>query len=221
MEFKKLREEVLKEINKRYVFDLNKLNEEDFKRELSYYHKSYIGNLEQQKGKFLKFIEKKRLKQIEEELNLIKSIEEAKDFGGELVLTIEWKKSNMWGMNPKVFTNYGFEGESIGGCGYCKTSTATAQGLNSHKPILKELFKKEEERLNLKTSKDRRNFVGYGSGYGIIPIFEGGVGVSSHETILKNLGLNMRSITETKTTNVYLIKRMTKREVLKFKERGY
>ena len=43
----------------------------------------------------------------------------------------------------------------------------------------------------------------YGSGHWTKPYFEGGVGVSSHESICEGLGLNMRCITDTNMTNVY------------------
>lgn len=203
MEFKKIRKEVLNQIKKRY--NLNLESQETLNEELSSYGKEYKGDFETQKAKLLKFIEKKRLNEIEEELNFINSVEEADDFKNDLVITIEWKKSRMWGSNPKAYTNYGFESESIGGCGYCKTSTATAYALNSHKPILKLLYTMEEKRLNKKIKTDRRDFIGYGSGYYALPKFEGGVGVSSHEMIIKNLGLNWKCVTDTTSTDVFLI----------------
>ena len=219
MEFKLIRESVIKELNKRYLINIQ--TEEELKKELGFYNKTYIGDFEKQKDKLLKFVRKRRNKEIDDKLIFIKSIEDADNFKGELIITLEWKKSYMWGSNPRAYTNYGFNGESIGGCGYCKTSTATAQALNSHLPILKLLYKKEEERLNKKPLKDRRDFIGYGSGYYSLPIFEGGVGVSSHEYIIKNLGLNMRCITNTSQTDVYLIKKMSKAELKSFKEKGY
>ena len=49
--------------------------------------------------------------------------------------------------------------------------------------------------------------LGYGSGYGILPHFEGGVGVSSHERILNNIGLTLDHISDTKSTDVYIIRK--------------
>lgn len=203
MEFKKLRIEAIKENTKRFNFRID--DEEHFKNLCSRYGRRYKGTFEEQKQKLIKFISKKRDKDLIETMNLIKEIEESKDFNGELIITLEWSKSRMWGMNPRALTNYGFTGEIIGGCGYCKTSTATAQALNDYKPILKLLYTKEEQRLKKRKPMDRRAFIGYGSGYFALPQFEGGVGVSSHETIIKNLGLNMRCITNAKQTDVYLI----------------
>ena len=227
----KLKEEVIKEINKRHEEIKNELQTEEGLKNVSIrYHKTYKKN---PKKKLLKFFENKFNKEKEEKLNKISSIENTKDFNGEFVITLEWKKSYMWGSNPKAYTNYGFEGSSIGGCGYDKTSTATAQALNSNLSILKLLYSKENERLNKlsergteentneKDNLSRREFLKYGSGYGVLPSFEGGVGVSSHEQILKGLGLIMLRITDTQNTNVYLIRKMNEEELNKYKERGY
>jgi len=123
-----------------------------------------------------------------------------------LIITIEWKKSKMWGFNPRAYTNYGFKSESIGGCGYCKLSTATAKALNSHLGILKRLFQAEERRLKEKPKiPERRDYIGYGSGHHALPKFEGGVGVSSHKDIIRGLDLKWENITSTDQTDVYRI----------------
>jgi hypothetical protein len=231
MEFIKLRESVLNEINTRLNKNLEEIKtEEGFKRLSLSYDKKYKKNPQE---KLKAFFELKAKKEIENKLNQIKLVEESKDFSGEFIITIEWKKSKMWGYNPTASTNYGFKSCSIGGCGYCKHSTATAYALNSHLSILKLLYTKEENRLNelekrgikedteKRDSLSRREFIGYGSGYGEIPSFEGGVGVSSHESILKNLGLSMREISNTDKTNVHLIRRMTEEEINQYKAKGY
>lgn len=130
------------------------------------------------------------------------SIENAPDFSGEFIITVEWKRSKMWGSNPKAFTNKGFKGSSIGGCGYDKLSTATAQALNSNKSILKLLYKKKNNNLE----KHNHELLGYGSGYDLLPAFEGGVGVGSHQQIINNIGLKMVTITSTPNVDVFLIK---------------
>ena len=142
-------------------------------------------------------------KRINDELIFIKSVEESQDFNN-LTVTIEWKKSHMWGANPRSYTNYGYESESIGGCGYDKLSTALSYALNSCLPLIKLLMLKEERRLK-DSQQDRRAYIGYGSGYGIIPKFEGGVGVSSHQSICEGLGLLFNCVANTENTNVYTI----------------
>lgn len=204
MKFKRIRAKVIEQENKR----LPKIdNQEDLNKELSHYGKEYKGDYETQRKKLLKLLIKRIEKAKEEALSFIQSVEEANDsLPNALIITVEWKKSYMWGMNPKAYTNYGFESESIGGCGYCKLSTATAEALNSQLTILKYLFKKEERRLKEQpTIPDRRNFIGYGSGYYALPKFEGGVGVGSHEDIINGMNLKWESITQTDTINVYRI----------------
>ena len=136
-----------------------------------------------------------------EKISQIASIEEAPDFSGEFVITIEWKKSRMWGSNPSASTNQGFEGSSIGGCGYDKLSTATAQALNSNKSLLKLLYEKKNANIDIKNHV----LLGYGSGYDILPQFEGGVGYECYKHILEKLGINMRRITNTDSIDVFMI----------------
>ncbi len=217
MKYERIRKAILEQVNKRHGESKPIETQEDLNEVMQRNGKQYKGDFETQKKKLLKYITLQRDKDLSEELHKISLVEEHE--GGlpnPLVLTIEWKRSRMWGKNPRVSTNYGFEGDSIGGCGYCKLSTATAEGLNSHLAILKGLFAKEEERLReLEKSKmskedqekylNRRTFIGYGSGYYALPRFEGGVGVSSHETICESIGLNMKCITSTSNTDVYMI----------------
>lgn len=149
--------------------------------------------------------------QIKKALEQIEKVSKAEDFNNPLIITVEWKKSRTWGSNPKAYTNYGFEGENISGCGYCKKSTATAQALNSHLPLIKLLYEKKNEALKSYSSPDddqnkiNRSILGYGSGYGVLPYFEGGVGVSSHRNIIQGLGLVWEYVISTKNTDVFRI----------------
>ena len=40
---------------------------------------------------------------------------------------VDWKKSRMYGYNPRIDDMYGQKMTNINGCGYCKLSTALAQ----------------------------------------------------------------------------------------------
>lgn len=203
-EFKLLKQAISDELSKRYK-NISINTEEELNKELMFYNKSYKGDFEQKKTKFKKWLNSKFEKEHAEKMNFIKSIEDSPSFPNPLIITVEWKKSRMWGNNPKAYTNYGFNGESIGGCGYCKLSTATAQALNSCKPILKLLYKKEERRLKENPQPERRAYIGYGSGYGVLPSFEGGVGVESHKSIIEGMGLKWENTTSTSQTDVYRI----------------
>lgn len=125
----------------------------------------------------------------------------------EIVIAIEWKKSRTWGNNPhcevKVFYNNNgietFTG-SASGYGYDKRSAATAQAFNKCELLKALLYKAENKRLKDKNGVTRRDFLGYGSGYGSLPYFEGGVGFRSHETILNNLNFKTSLYDESSAT---------------------
>lgn len=193
--------------------------EEGLKQVLQWEGKTYKKN---PIAKLTKFLNSKMARELREGLDKISLAENNQDgFKGsrQFVITVEWAKSRMWGSNPKASTNYGFKGESIGGCGYDKLSTATAQAINSDLFILKLLYKAKDKAIkdhkNEKnkdgtpknnTSDLNREFLGYGSGYNVIPSFEGGVGVDCHRRIIEGLGLVWEYITSTSQTDVYLIR---------------
>ena len=183
--------------------------EEGLKNLMSFYGRVYKNN---SKEKLIKYLTKQNEKRLNAYLNQIEVISKAEDFKEDFVITIEWKKSRMWGSNPKAYTNEGFTSESIGGCGYCKLSTATAYALNSNLSILKLLYEKKNRDIKNFKGKDKKNsynreVLGYGSGYNVLPSFEGGVGVRSHEIICEGVGLVMEQISDTNSTDVYLIKK--------------
>ena len=130
----------------------------------------------------------------------------------KIVIAIEWKKSATWGNNPhaevKIFYNNNqietFTG-SASGCGYDKRSGATAQALNKCELLKALLYKAENKRLKHHSEVTRRDFIGYGSGYSSIPVFESGVGFRSHETILNNLNFKTSLYDETSQTFDYYI----------------
>ena len=63
----------------------------------------------------------------------------------------------------------------------------------------------EAKRGRNNTNGFNREVLGYGSGYNVLPRFEGGVGINSHNTIIENLGLKWKKVTDTPSTDVYLI----------------
>lgn len=104
-------------------------------------------------------------------------------------VSVEWYKSATWGANPQAEVRTGENyhiSRRVGGCGYDKESTATAQCFNEDLGILKialiSLYKKEHS----------KNYLG--SGYGATidlwgVSFSGGVGFNCHESIITNSGL--------------------------------
>jgi len=158
-------------------------------------------------------------KAIEKEVNRVQTVFNS----GELIdvkIQIEWKRSRMWGSNPSAecwYTYKDAEGHhrsgyvtsgSISGCGYDKQSTAVAKCLNQINEVLKPMYIKKDKAIKgiQKSQNDaHREIFGYGSGYGILPSIEGGVGVSCYPTIFKNIGYNFQTQASGKTFDVYTI----------------
>lgn len=207
VEFVKLREllasESQGELNKR-IANLN--TAEGLASSLSWEGKKYKGTPEQVKAKLLKKITRENAKRLDEQLRKVSLVEKSEEFSSPLVVSVEWKASRMWGNNPIASTNFGFVGSSVGGCGYDKQSTALAEGLNSHLPLLRKLYAVKEGFLvrGASAMKDNHSILGYGSGYGVLPSFEGGVGVSEHGRIIEGVGLKFEH-TSGKSFDVFRI----------------
>ncbi len=146
-------------------------------------------------------------KRLQSELNKLNTIAEAKDITS-VKISMEWKKSRMWGANPTAEmwaselndSNYYVSG-SISGCGYDKGSTAVANVLNQSNGILKALYALKEANINT----NNRDLFGYGAGYGICPQIEGGVGVSCYPAIFAKIGMDFKTVASGKTYDVYTI----------------
>lgn len=219
-----------------FITDLEKVNEPNraeldrwFYLELLPKGKSLKDlSLQDAKSYLIKRKEKAVYKSIERQVNQVLTIGKA----GELIeakISIEWKKSKMWGSNPSAECVYSFKNEdgelrsnrvssgSIGGCGYDKQSTAVANCLNQINEILKPMYLLKNESMegnyNPKSSecltgykpKDNRDLFGYGSGYGLAPSIEGGVGVSCYPSIFDKLGYKFETIASGKTFDVFTI----------------
>lgn len=118
---------------------------------------------------------------------------------------VDFIKSAVWGRNPRVTvrTNNGTFYDTASGCGYDKESAAVAQAFNQDLSILKTLYTLKEKALEIGIS-DNRAGLGYGSGYGVIPYFESGVGVGCFWNILKKAGFEI-SETYGKHENLYTL----------------
>lgn len=96
-----------------------------------------------------------------------------------------------------------YEGKA-GGWGYDLESAAVAQALNQCGAIRKLLI---EAKFNKREAGQKNHdILGYGSGYGIIPHFEGGVGITSHKGIFENLGFKVGGMSG-KTYDLYTFSR--------------
>jgi len=122
-------------------------------------------------------------------------------------ISVEWAKGSMGAAQAKATIQVSykgsqydrFESEKTGGYGYDKESTATGNALNQCNALLKLLYDLKE----LSPDTDNRELLGYGSGYGVLPYFEGGVGFSCHRSILEKLGFVFNQAGSGKTFDVY------------------
>lgn len=165
-------------------------------------------SLEDAKAYLLKRIEKNATKSKEKHLLHLLEIEKAGEFK-YFNIQVEWKKSQTWGANPRG-EGYDYTGRydsgSVGGCGYDKLSTAVANVLNQSKPLLKALYLEREKDL----ITPLRELFGYGSGYGILPRIEGGVGVSCYPEIFKKIGFNFRQTANGKMFDAFEVTKLNK-----------
>lgn len=146
-------------------------------------------------------------KSIEKELHHLQTVENASDLES-ITVSVEWKKSRMWGSNPTAEARvcdkeYGhnYSSGSIGGCGYDKCSTAVANALNQSNSFLKAMYQVKEQNV----SKKNHELFGYGSGYGILPRLEGGVGVSCYPRIFETIGFKFQTTASGKSFDVYTV----------------
>lgn len=140
-------------------------------------------------NKIIKEYEKRK----EKELKRIETIEQANEKITAINIAINWVKNSTWGYNPHATVTTDSckitEGKASG-CGYDKESTAIAEALNKNNDILKLLYIAKNKKMTFKNNNNR-DLLGYGSGYGVLPYFEGGVGASSLMNIFKKLGYNV------------------------------
>lgn len=141
---------------------------------------------EQTQKELKKRIEKYYNKILTEELEKIEEVEKAENIDN-ITVAVEWVRNRTWGWNPtaNVFTFYvGTTTGTARGCGYDKQSAAIAEAFNKNNCILKILYELKEKALEENENISSHEACGYGGGYGALPYFEGGVGVSCFENIL-------------------------------------
>ena len=160
------------------------------------------------KNKIVKEYEQKLKKAIKK----IDTIKEANEKIQTINISINWVKSSTWGYNPHatITTDLGeiTEGRASG-YGYDKESASIAEALNKNNDILKLLYIAKNKKMTLKNNNSH-DLLGYGSGYGVLPYFEGGVGASSLMNIFRKLGYKITEY-HTKSSDFYTITKGGKR----------
>lgn len=194
---KQVKKENEKEL-KKAISNLNKAKKEDFTN-LWYYSEKLT---KRQKEKLTKSEQKEIIKnniikeynkRLNKNMKKIDAIKNANDNIKSITINVEWVRNQTWGYNPHatIYTNNGdiTEGKASG-CGYDKESAAIAEALNKNNDILKLLYTAKNKKMTLKNTNNH-DLLGYGSGYGVLPYFEGGVGVSSLLNIFRKLNYNI------------------------------
>lgn len=133
----------------------------------------------------------RRIKELEKELaqnmQQLDAAEAAPDVKG-IAIHVEWKRSATWGYNPhaSVIVNQvnRYEG-SASGCGYDKRTAAIAEAANQSAVLLRMLYSLKEKALQTGEKMP------YGAGYGVLPYFEGGVGMESFYGVFNACGMNV------------------------------
>lgn len=135
-------------------------------------------------------------------------------------ISVDWKRSAMWGYNPTATVVINGRFEYVGtasGCGYDKRTAAVGDALNQCPAILKMLYTAKEKALKKAPASIRKNpdasnadLIHYGAGYGVLPYFEGGVGISSFKGVFEACGLVCTMSHATKTTEFYYFEKGAK-----------
>ena len=146
--------------------------------------------------KATKEIEKQTNKKMDQVKNIYATIENIEDTN----IIVQHKKTNLGYQYKAILATdtLRIEGKYTGGWGYDKLSTAIAEVLNQYQPLMKLMYNYIDDKMFEEGSLTINNHkvLGYGSGYGILPYFEHGVGVSSFYKIFDNLGLKLTQVTD-------------------------
>lgn len=167
-----------------------------------------ILSLEDAKKSAIKRIEFDFDKRLKKSLLKLNAVENAPMLE-EISISVEWKKSYQWGSNPtatvKAWTIGNLEiGKGMAsGCGYDKLSAAIASAMNQCPSILRPLYQLADDLHG--NQEQYREKIGYGSGYGILPYFEGGVGVSCYPSIFDKMGYTWKNLASGSTFDVFQV----------------
>lgn len=139
-------------------------------------------------------------KQTAKKMDQVKNIDSTTENMEDINIIIQTKKTNLgYQYKATLATDtLRIDGKYTGGWGYDKLSTALAEVLNQYHPLMKLMYEYIDNEMFEEGSLTINNHkvLGYGSGYGILPYFESGVGVSSFYKIFDNLGLKLTQVTD-------------------------
>lgn len=208
---KNLIKAIQKEESKRlndFIIEINKIKKhEDLNKwiynDLLPKGKKLAGTLAENKTYLIERKTKQIDERIKEELTKIETVFDALELG-EVKIQIQWNKNRTWGFCPtgEMWTNgkY-FTAGGVTGCGYDKLSTIVAKLLNQLNSALKILYIVKDKNAD----KPNRDVIAYGAGYGILPSFEGGVGISCYPQIFEKCGYKFETTASGKMFDCFKI----------------
>ncbi len=143
-------------------------------------------------------------------------------------ISVEWKRSSVWGYNPTAEIVVYAGGQykryigTASGCGYDKRTAAIGAALNQSHSVKKMLYTAKEKAFDAMSAEaiaaaekgyafgceSNRDFIHYGAGYGVLPYFEGGVGISSFYGVFEACGFKCTAQHETKHTDYYFFEKV-------------
>ena len=154
--------------------------------------------LEKAQGIAIKKATKEIEKQTAKKMDQVKYVASTITNMEDINIIVQCKKTNLGYQYKATLTTdiIRIEGKYTGGWGYDKLSSAISEVLNEYLPLKELLYNYKEKYLfeNKLTQVNNRDIFGYGSGYGILPYFEGGVGVSSYYKIFNTIGLEFKQV---------------------------
>lgn len=127
---------------------------------------------------------------------------------------VTWKRSATWGANPtaEVCGDTTRTTGHASGCGYDKESAAIADAMDQQPEALRVLYDMAEKALADGLRPDSKtactgyswgHVLGYGSGYSVLPYFEGGCGSSTIWELLRKGGYTVRHTHGSKTLDCW------------------
>ncbi len=105
------------------------------------------------------------------------------EYPEKITITVEWKRSRSWGLNPTATVSAGscITTGSATGCGYDKESAAVASAMNKNYSILKVWYEHAERGGQFEYSVS-------GADRSMLPHMDGGCGMSAVTNVFKKLG---------------------------------
>jgi hypothetical protein len=194
-----------------------KKNDNGIERESTPLRWKQYKNGEINREKAVELATKRRLKEIDKtlitDLDRLLKARDAEDVES-VSISVEWRRNRTWGYNPTatvtIETAHHREQYSgtASGCGYDKLTAAIGSALNQSASIKKMLYTAKEKSLSenypeFTQTESNRNFINYGAGYGVLPYFEGGVGMTSFYGVFEKCGYKCTVRNETKHTDFY------------------